>query len=252
MIWNNFLFVVFGAIVGSFLHVCIVRLPQNESILRPRSHCRNCKKKLPWYDLIPILSYLWLRGRCRFCKAQFSIEHFLVELFTALIALWVFSTFGTTPLGLTYFAFVSSLIVVTCIDLHHRIIPDSISLGGTALGLVLSFFVLPITPLESFLGAFIGGGFLLLLAWGYFKLTGREGMGGGDIKLTAMFGAFLGFQSVFLILFVASILGAVWGAGLMLFQRKDLQYAVPFGPFLALGAILTLFYGDFLLRFLGY
>lgn len=252
MALNNFFYFVFGAIAGSFLNVCIVRLPKEESIISPRSHCRNCKMTLPWYDLIPMVSFLWLQGRCRFCKSRISIEYFIVELLTALMTIKVLQEFGIRPQGFCYLVFVYALLVATVIDLHYRIIPDIISMGGMIFGFLLSFHFLPIHFLESLFGILTGGGFLFLLAYGYFKLTHREGMGGGDIKLAAMIGAFLGYKAIFLVLFISSILGSITGIFLMLIQKQTLQYALPFGPFLAVGAWITLFYGDTILYWLGY
>src|SRR3989338_9823187 len=174
MEWINLFTFGLGALVGSFLNVCITRLPPKESILWPRSHCDHCQKKLPWHDLIPLLSAVLLRGRCRFCQKKISFEYFIVELATAFLAVWTFDQFGFRPQGFAYFLFVASLIVITVIDIHHRIIPDVISLGGTLLGFLLSLYFLDIDYRESLLGILIGGGFLLLLAWAYFKFTSRE------------------------------------------------------------------------------
>jgi len=256
MEWINLFTFGLGALVGSFLNVCITRLPQEgpkaQSIVWPRSHCDQCQKKLPWHDLIPLLSYMILRGRCRFCQKKISFEYFIVELATAFLAVWTFDQFGFRPQGFAYFLFVASLIVITVIDIHHRIIPDVISLGGTLLGFLLSLHFLDIDPLESLMGILIGGGFLFILAWTYFKATQREGMGGGDIKLSAMIGAFLGYKSILLVLFLSSILGSFWGLFLILLKKESLKTALPFGPFLAGAALITLFYGDLLFYFLGY
>lgn len=252
MEWSNLGTFVFGSLIGSFLNVCIVRLPRDESVNHPRSHCRSCQKTLPFYDLIPIVSYLWRRGKCRFCNASFSIDYLIVELLAGCLSVVTFNTFGFRAMGLAYFSFVASLIAITFIDIHHRIIPDVISMGGTVLGFLLSFYFLTITPLQSFLGILSGGGILFLLAYFYFKSTKREGLGGGDIKLAAMIGAFLGYQGVFLTLFIGSMLGAVWGLIMMIIKKQNLQYALPFGPFLALGALIVLFYGDHIFYFLGY
>ncbi|MBI3019544.1 MAG: prepilin peptidase [Deltaproteobacteria bacterium] len=250
MEWINLFTFGLGALVGSFLNVCITRLPKEESILWPRSHCDHCQKKLAWYDLIPLLSTVLLRGRCRFCQKKISIEYFIVELVTAFLAVWTLDQFGFRPQGFAYFLFVASLIVITVIDIHHRIIPDVISLGGILLGFLLSLHFLEIDYLESLIGILAGGGFLLFLAWIYFKFTRREGMGGGDIKLAAMIGAFLGYKSILLVLFLSSILGSFWGLFMVLLKKESLQAALPFGPFLAGAALITLFYGDLLLYLL--
>lgn len=252
MEWINLFYFGFGALVGSFLNVCVTRLPKEESILWPRSHCDHCKKKLPWVDLIPLVSALLLRGRCRFCQKKIPIEYFIVELVTAFLAIWTFDQFGFRPQGFAYFLFVASLVVITVIDIHHRIIPDVISLGGTVLGFLLSLHFLDIDIIESLMGILVGGGFLLILAWTYFKFTSREGMGGGDIKLAAMIGAFLGYKSILLVLFLSSILGSFWGLFMILLKKESLRAALPFGPFLAGAALITLFYGDLLFYLLGY
>ena len=243
---------VFGAIVGSFLNVCIGRLPKDESIVHPPSHCPDCNAALSFYDNIPLLSYLLLLGRCRSCRARISPRYFVVELLTALLAVALYRQFG---LGLAFcagFIFVSALIVISFIDLAVRIVPDVISLPGIIVGLVFSIvgayvvndpFELVPSPLSAFLGVIIGGGFLLLLAWIYEKFTGVEGMGGGDIKLLAMMGAFLGWPSIPLILFFASLGGSVVGLSAMLVKGVGRRYALPFAPFLCLGALFYLFFG---------
>ena len=245
-------YLIFGGLIGSFLALCIVRIPREESIISPRSHCRHCQKVLPAYDLIPIFSYLWLKGECRFCGESIATEYPVVEIVTAVMAVWTFETFGFRILGFSYFLFVASLIVITFIDLHFRIIPDSISIGGTLLGFLLSLHVLPIGYVNSLLGILTGGGLLLALALVYYKLTKREGMGGGDIKLAAMIGAFLGYKGVILTLLVSSVIGSIAGLLMIAINKKDLQYAIPYGPFLALGALLTLFFQDYFLFYLGY
>jgi len=243
---------VFGAMIGSFLNVCIVRLPNNESIVQPSSHCPGCKTPLRFYDNIPLISYLVLLGRCRSCRVRISARYFAVELLTALLAVALYRAFG---LGLAFFAglvFVAALIVVSFIDLAVRIVPDVISLPGIIIGLVFSIlgtyviddpFELIPTPVSAFLGVIIGGGFLLLLAWLYEKFTGVEGMGGGDVKLLAMMGAFLGWPSIPLILFFASVGGSVVGLSAMLFRGVGRRYALPFAPFLCLGALFYVFFG---------
>lgn len=251
MVWNSLWGFVVGACTGSFLYLCIQRIPNNESILFPRSHCEQCHTRLWNRDLIPIVSYLWLQGRCRTCQSMIPIGSFIVELLTALIGIWTFTEFGISLLGFTYFIFLASLIVASFIDLGHRILPDSITLGGMAAGFVLSFWVLPISPLESLLGVILGGGLLLGLAVAYQKITKREGLGGGDVKLAGMLGAWLGTQNIFLVLLVSSVSGALLGLTYILLKRKDLQFAVPFGPFLSWGTVVTLFYGEPLRQFLG-
>src|SRR5215470_5136518 len=196
---------VFGAAIGSFLNVCIVRIPKGQSITTPPSHCPNCQAPIRGYDNIPLLSYLCLRGRCRACSARISPRYFFVELLTGALTVVLFLRFGVMPAFLLYLVFVAALIVVSFIDLELQIIPDVISLPGIAVGLVASFLntpwprehlALPPAPLDSALGILAGGGFLFLVAWLYERFTGVEGMGGGDIKLLAMIGAFLGWAGV--------------------------------------------------------
>ncbi len=243
---------VFGAVIGSFLNVCIWRIPEGKSIVFPGSHCPSCGKPIRWTDNIPVLSYLLLRGKCRECRAPISPRYPLVELLTALFSVALLWNYGP---GLPYaaaFCFVSALIVITFIDLDHQIIPDVISLPGIPIFGVMAVFIMGLPFLDSVLGILIGGGFLYLVAVGYELLTKREGMGGGDIKLLAMIGAFLGWQSLFFVVFASSIIGAVVGITLILLKGKNMKYAVPFGPFLALGSVLYLFAGKELMFFLFY
>ncbi|WKZ33849.1 MAG: prepilin peptidase [Thermodesulfobacteriota bacterium] len=235
---------VFGAIVGSFLNVCIHRIPLGVSIVSPPSSCPNCTNRIPFYLNVPVISYILLRGRCSACGEPFSARYPVVEAFTALVALFTFLKFGPTPEAAVYFAFLSALIVITFIDLDLKIIPDVISLPGIAAGLLASFFLPYPGVLNSFIGAAAGGGVLFAVAWGYYLATGQEGMGGGDVKLLAMIGAFLGWKGVILTLLIGSFTGALTGALLMLALGKGSRYAVPFGPFLALGAAAHLFFGE--------
>ena len=240
---------VFGAIVGSFLNVCIARLPERRSIVRPPSHCPRCETPIAWYDNIPVLSYLALRGRCRACAARISSIYPVVEVITGALAVALWWRLGATPAFGGYFVFAAALVTITFIDLDHRIIPDVISLPGIAVGLAVSFVSPLVTPLDAFIGALAGGGVLLAIAVGYEAIRGHEGMGGGDIKLLAMIGAFLGWQSLFVTLMVASIVGSIIGVAVMLRQGADAKLAIPFGPFLACGALVYLFFGDRILAF---
>lgn len=239
---------VFGTLVGSFLNVCICRLPKDESIVSPPSHCPVCSYQIRWFDNIPLLSYLLLRGRCRGCGTGISIQYPLVELLNGILTTLLFFRFGPTLLFATLFLFCSALVVITFIDIEHQIIPDEISLPGIAVGFALSFFLQGHGWLNSLLGILLGGGSLLLVAYSYQRLTGKEGMGGGDIKLLAMMGAFLGWKAVPFIIFSSSLIGSVVGISIMLLQKKDSKLAIPFGPYLALGAVLYLFYGKALIR----
>ena len=241
------LLATFGALIGSFLNVCILRIPEGESIAWPGSRCPKCKTSLDWYDNVPLVSWLILRGKCRHCGEPISFRYFVVELLTAVAAAAVFLRVGFGFDWFVLFAFVAALITVTFIDLDHRIIPDVISLPGIVIGFVASFAREP-GPVSSLVGILFGGGILFAVAWGYEKATGREGMGGGDVKLLAMIGAFLGWQSIPFTLLVSSLWGSAIGLTLMWWTGSDSKYAIPFGPFLALGALCYLFFGPEVLR----
>jgi len=239
----------FGAIIGSFLNVCIVRLPHDRSVVRPRSHCPRCQTMIAWYDNVPLLSYVLLGGCCRACRTRISPLYPAVEALTGALAVALWIRLGPTLAFAGYLAFAAALVTITFIDLDHRIIPDVISLPGIALGLLLSFVSPLVRPFDALLGAVAGGGFLLLVAGLYQFVRGHEGMGGGDVKLLAMIGAFLGWQSLFVTVMVASIVGSIIGIALMLYQRADSKLAIPFGPFLACGALVHLFFGDRIIAF---
>lgn len=236
----------FGAVVGSFLNVCIYRLPKGLSIVEPPSHCFACETPISPIDNIPLVSYLILGGRCRHCGAAYSARYFCVELLTAVVAVALLWHFGVTPALFLYFAFAAALIVVTFIDIDHLIIPDAISLPGIGVGLTASLLRLDgtPTPIESAIGIIVGGGVLWAVAFGYEKLTGIEGMGFGDVKLLAMIGAFLGWRGVPLCLLIGSLSGSVIGITAMAILGKNRRWEIPFGPFLALGAFLTLLFGN--------
>ena len=237
----------FGAVVGSFLNVCIYRIPAEKSIVSPPSSCPACGHQIRWFENIPILSYLLLRGRCSACRLNISPRYPAVEALTGILFALTFYYFGFSSTTIVYMVFVAALVVIIFIDLDHQIIPDVISLPGILIGFAGSFFIPWLTWYDSILGILLGGGSLLAVAWIYEKLTGREGMGGGDIKLLAMFGAFLGWQAVFPIIFLASLAGTLVGVPLMLAQKGDTRLAIPFGPFLALAAVVYLFWGKMLI-----
>jgi len=238
----------FGLVTGSFLNVCISRMPRNESVVFPPSHCPLCDYRIRWYDNVPLLSYLWLRGRCRGCGGHISLQYPLVELLNGLLTLALFWRFGISLSFLALFLFCSALVVITFIDMEHQIIPDEISLPGIVVGFLFSFFLPWQTWLGSLVGILLGGGSLLLVASCYHWMTGKEGMGGGDIKLLAMMGAFLGWKSIPFIIFASSLVGSVVGVSMMLIQKKDSKLAIPFGPYLAFGAVLYIFYGRQLIQ----
>jgi len=234
---------LFGALVGSFLNVVIARLPEEgASVIFPASHCPACKKEIAWYDNIPLVSFLLLRGRCRQCGARISWRYPLVESAMALMALALYQHFGLTILLPIYFLFCAALIAVIFIDFQHQIIPDVISLPGIVLGFVLSFVNPFVTWQDAVLGIVFGGGSFYLVALVYYLITRREGMGGGDIKLLAMIGAFLGWQSLPFVVFGSSVMGVVAGVWAMVEQRKGGKTVIPYGPFLAVAGLLYLFF----------
>jgi leader peptidase (prepilin peptidase)/N-methyltransferase len=304
---NCFAFLL-GAVVGSFLNVCIWRLPQGGSVVAPPSHCPGCGYRIRFYDNIPLVSYLLLGGRCRSCRTKISLQYPLVELLNGVLALLLMLRFGPGILFLMLFVFTSALVAVTFIDLEHQIIPDVITIPGIVAGFACSLFLSGPSLQPPFLaGLLAGGGSLALLLYGYFRsgepetdepasllrrslpllaalpalavgfwgyrvwsylpwtgsllgillgggivwaiielyylLRKAEGMGGGDVKLLAMMGGFLGWQAVPFILFAASVVGSVIGLSIMAARRQDSRLAIPFGPFLAFGAITYIFYG---------
>ena len=236
---------IFGMCIGSFLNVCIYRLPTSKSIADPpRSICPSCKSPIRFYDNIPVLSYIWLKGRCRNCDAPISFRYPMVELMNGIVAMGLFFKFGLSLESLVYFVFISSLLVITFIDLDHQIIPDIITLPGIPMGLVASFALPTITFKASALGLLIGGGSLWFVAWAYNLIARRDGMGGGDIKLLAMIGTIIGWQGVIFTIFASSVVGSCIGITMMLIKDKNMKYAIPFGPFLSIGAIAYVFFGS--------
>jgi len=256
---------VVGTCVGSFLNVCIHRIPADESIVRPASRCPRCATPIAWHDNVPVLSWLWLGARCRSCRAPIAARYPLVELATGLIGVVALLVFGPTPRAAVVFAFTAALLLISVIDFDHRFIPDEVSLPGILVGLALAFTAggRP-SPLDAALGAALGGGVLWLVAWSYQRFTGLEGMGLGDVKLLAMIGAFLGWQAIPAVLVIASITGSLAGfvvmfgargrargrrvrrrlgrrALLPFLRRAARRTEIPFGPFLAFGAVLVLF-----------
>ena len=277
---------IFGLIVGSFLNVCIYRIPMEQSIVVPRSHCPNCKTQIAWYDNIPLLSYLILGGKCRHCKTHISIRYFLVELFTGICFLLVHVIFkGPNFSSITYTFVAACLIVITFIDLDHFIIPDVITIPGMIIGLLCSLILVysPQMPtpfiaepgyfmvwsgkylplVNSVIGLLFGGGILLLIAVIAKAIVKKDAMGGGDIKLLAFVGSFIGWKLVLLTLIFASFIGSIVG-GIVLLQlrikNRDTPitgHYIPFGPYLAMGTFLALLWGNTLISwyfntFLGF
>ncbi len=249
----NVVSIIFGALVGSFLNVCIFRLPKGESIIIPGSHCPHCHHPIVFYDNIPLLSYLVLGGRCRYCKKSISAQYPLIEGIAAISSLCLFLRYGLSWSYLFYFSFVAALIVITAIDLYHQIIPDAISIPGVGFGLLGALILPHITFFNSLMGTLLGGGSLFIIATLYQWLFKREGMGGGDVKLLAMIGAFLGWEAVILTILLSSLIGSLTGILIMTLKGKDFKYAIPFGPFLSLGAVIALLYKDeIIFWYLGY
>lgn len=238
---------VFGALIGSFLNVCIYRLPRQESIAWPGSHCPTCAHAIAWYDNLPILSYFALTGRCRHCNAGIPFHYPVVEILNAAGYIGILWIFGPNWSAVAYGFFYSALLVVAGTDLSHKIIPNVVTFPGILLGLVCAATVLPLGFLNSVLGIVVGGGILWLLAWASPYLFGKEGMGGGDIKLLAMVGAFLGWKLAVMTIMVGSLLGSLVGITLIVAQVIKREDYIPFGPFLVCGALLALFFGQAIL-----
>lgn len=232
-----------GAVIGSFLNVCIHRLPRGESLVRPRSRCPVCGALIRAFDNVPLLSFLWLRGRCRDCRAVIPIRYPAVELLNGLGYVLLWRRFGWTPDALIYGVFFSALVVVTFIDWDHQIIPNRITLPGIVVGLVSAATVLTGSFVDAVIGAALGGGVLYAVAVASEWVLKKEGMGLGDVKLLAMIGAFLGWKAVLVTVFVGALGGSLVGLALMALKLKRRDDPIPFGPFLAMGAVSALFAG---------
>ena len=250
-IFIELLFFLLGAVIGSFLNVCIFRMPREKSIVRPPSSCPECGKPVRFYDNIPIVSYILLRGRCRDCGAPISAKYPIVEAITALMFVFLFVRFGLSLSLAVFLIFACALIVISFIDLEFKIIPDILSVGGMVVGFLFSIlrpYYRNLDPrfgmLDALYGIVLGGGVLFAIAWTYQFITKREGMGGGDIKLLAMIGAFCGIKGVAFSLMSGSVLGTVVGVPLLFVKGEGGKYAIPFGPFLSLGALIYVFTGD--------
>lgn len=240
---------IFGLIVGSFLNVCIYRIPRQKNIVSPPSSCVSCGKLIKPYDNIPIISFFLIRGRCRYCGEKISWRYPFIESLNTVFYLLAYHKFGFGIELIPIFLLLSAMLVITFIDLDFQIIPDSITLPGILIGLASSSLIFP-DPFETyaitgfvngFIGFIVGGGLFFLIA-----LLSRGGMGGGDIKMMAMVGSFLGWKGVLMTTLIASVTGSIIGLCLILFKGKNRKTAIPFGPFLALGCIVTLFSGNFI------
>lgn len=252
MVLKIFIFIM-GSIAGSFLNVCIHRLPRNESIIYPPSHCVNCNNRLYWYDNIPFLSYIFLRRRCRFCGRPISSRYFIVELVSALLFLALFMSFGLSVQFVLMAALASALIAAAFIDLDFQIIPDSITVSGILAGLAASYFFPSAfgeingqkALLNSFLGVMTGGGSIYLVGVLGTMAFKKDAMGGGDVKLMAMIGSFLGWKMALLAFFIAPFFGAF--AGIILKIKYKIE-TIPYGPYISLAAIIVIFWGEKILN----
>jgi leader peptidase (prepilin peptidase) / N-methyltransferase len=260
---------IFGLVIGSFLNVCILRLPEGISISKPRSRCPQCKKLIPWYDNIPVLSYIMLRAQCRHCKKKISARYPLIEAFNGLVSVLLYLKYGLGIEWMIFLGFSSALIVLAFIDLDHRILPDPITLNGMWIGVLVSIYLAQPSPLvgrmlrmagvqtsnprvialaASLLGMIVGGGLLWGVAEAYLRLRGIEGMGFGDVKMMAMVGAFLGAPLVLLTIMLGSLLGSVIGLAFIRFASKTREYELPFGTFLSFAGIISVLYGQNIIR----
>jgi len=232
-----------GLAIGSFLNVCIYRLPRHESLSFPASHCTSCQRPLDWFENVPVIGWLALRGRCRTCGDAISSMYPIVEAITAAVFVTGYAIYGLTPLLAVRLLFACAMIVLFAIDLQHRILPNAITLPGVIAGLLFSL-LLPPGWLSSLVGVLVGGGILYVIGEAYYRWRGVEGLGMGDVKMLAMIGAFLGWQLTLLTLVMASLAGSIIGVLLIATRRRSMQYALPFGTFLAVGALIAAVVGD--------
>jgi leader peptidase (prepilin peptidase)/N-methyltransferase len=233
-----------GLAVGSFLNVVITRLPRDESVISGRSRCPTCSVPLAWRDNVPLLSYALLKGRCRACGALIPWRYPLVEALCAGLALALWLKFPASPRLLAYYPFAAALVALTFLDLEHFWLPDRITYPGIALGLTLSLVLPHLSFRSALLGALLGGASFFLIAWVYLRLTGREGLGGGDVKLMAMIGAFLGARSLPWVVLISALLGSVAGLAAARKNRKGTHTPIPYGPFLGVAALIYLFWQE--------
>jgi leader peptidase (prepilin peptidase)/N-methyltransferase len=237
------LLALLGLAVGSFLNVCIHRLPERTSVVSPGSRCPGCGYELRWYDNIPVVSYALLGGRCRSCRSRISIRYPIIEIITMAVFLAHYRVIGPDIILVPRLFFACLLIVLFAIDLEHHLLPNAITLPGIVVGLLFSL-LLPPGIISAAIGTLIGGGSLWLIGEAYYRYSGQEGMGGGDVKMLAMIGAFLGWKLAIVTLVFSSIAGALIGMLVLAIRRGGLKYALPYGTFLALGALVASLYGD--------
>jgi leader peptidase (prepilin peptidase)/N-methyltransferase len=236
-------FVILGLAVGSFLNVCIHRLPSKSSIVQPPSSCPKCGYRLRWIDNVPVASYAMLGGRCRQCKAPISIRYPIVELLTMAMFVLHYVVFGLDIILVPRLLFACALIVLFAIDLEHHLLPNVITLPGIVVGLAFSA-MLPPGLFDALIGVLVGGGILWLIGEAYYRYSGQEGMGGGDVKMLAMIGAFLGWKLVILTLVLSSLLGSIIGLAVIAARRGGMKHALPYGTFLSLAALFSSLYGS--------
>ena len=235
--------ILLGFAIGSFLNVCVHRIPLGQSLVRPGSRCPHCGYELQWFDNIPILSYVFLRGRCRKCAAPIAWRYPALELATAILFVLHGAVFGWSVLLVVRLIFACALVVLFAIDLELHLLPNVITLPGIAAGLICSLFVPP-GIVDALIGALIGFGILWAIGEAYFRYSGHEGMGGGDLKMLAMIGAFLGWKLVLVTLVLSSVAGSIIGGIVIVLKRGGMKYALPFGTFLALGALAASLAGN--------
>jgi leader peptidase (prepilin peptidase)/N-methyltransferase len=234
---------VLGLAVGSFLNVCIHRLPRGQSLHSPPSRCPQCDYRLRWFDNIPVVSYAILGGRCRKCRAPISMRYPIIELVTMGLFVLHGAAFGWTPLLVPRVVFACAMVVLFAIDLEHQLLPNIITLPGIIVGLIASS-VLPPGIIDALIGMLVGGGVLWLIGEAYFRYSGHEGMGGGDVKMLAMIGAFLGWKLVLVTLVLSSVVGSIIGMIVIAIRKGGMKYALPYGTFLALGALVASLAGE--------
>jgi leader peptidase (prepilin peptidase)/N-methyltransferase len=244
MVEEIIIILVFGLAWGSFLNVVIYRLPLGMSLVKPPSSCPQCKRKIPFYDNIPFFSYLLLRGKCRECGAKIPVSYFLVEILTPLSFLLIYQKHSLSFFFVASCLFASAMIVLGFIDFYHQILPDEITLPGIVLALVYAPFRSDLNLTQALIGAVVGAGFLLFIYGAYFLLRKKEGLGMGDVTMMLLIGAYLGWKLTFFTLILASFVGAIVGVFFIFFRKKDFQYALPFGTFLAPAAYFSLLWGE--------
>lgn len=235
----SILIFIFGLLIGSFLNVCIYRLPQNQSIVTPSSHCMTCNTRLKPWDLIPVISYLISRGHCRYCGIAFSFRYAIVELLTAILFIWCFQISGLSFLFVKALILTSFLLVITFIDYDHQLILDKVLLWLSGTGVVINLWTNSMSIWDMLIASSLGSGLLLFIA-----VVSKGGMGGGDIKFAAALGIWLGWQYLLLALLLSFVFGGIGGLSLLLFKLKNRKDFIPFGPFIAVGALLSLLYGN--------